>query len=82
MAKQKPKKHKPTKRAKKADENMKSSSTQEIINAMDYMLSVLKARGVTIKNWDDKAVEIGMFRVYKSQAYYMAATKEQIEEKS
>ena len=79
MAKQKPKKKKPTKNARKADENMKGTPTNEIIQAMDYMLSILKARGVTIKNWDNPEQELGMLRVYKCQPFYMAATKDQID---
>lgn len=79
MAKQKPKKKRPTKNARKANKDMQQTPTTEIIQAMDYMLSVLKARGVAIKNWDNPEQELGLLRVYKCQPYFMAATKEQID---
>ena len=80
MAKQRPKKRKPTKKARKARNEMQLTSTADIIQAMDYLLSVLKQRGVKIKNWDEHEQEIGMFRIFKSQPYYMVATEEQLEQ--
>lgn len=67
------KKHKnnPSKKSKAADKQLQETSTQEMINAMNYMLSVLHGRGVKILNWDNKDKELGLIKMFKCKPYYM-----------
>lgn len=70
--KHKSKKFKPGKsrKSKSAEQQLKETSTQDLIISMNYTLSILQARGVRILNWDDKGKELGLIKMFKCKPYY------------
>lgn len=72
-----------SRKAKDADKQMHETSTGELVNTIDYLISILKGRGVYIVDFDDRNEPtkrtIGMVRLFKGKPYYMATTKEEVE---
>lgn len=70
--KHKSKKFKPGKsrKSKSAEQQLKETSTQDLIISMNYTLSILQARGVRILNWDDKGKETTMNREQVQQVIF------------
>lgn len=46
------------------------ATVEELVGGMNNLLRELTRRGVTVRDWDDKANKLGMIKFVKTKPYY------------
>lgn len=55
---------------KQAVNELAGASVEELVGGMNNILQELTRRGVTVSDWDDKTLKLGMIKHLKAKAFY------------
>ena len=72
------KKHsKPNKKTRQARHSVEQESTQDLIITINYLLGVLKSRGVKIPHFDRRNEYLQYLQIFKQKPYFLTSTEKE-----